>query len=185
MAREKGADGLRAGKAVPFQVGDLLPLRSEHTNRAARSFERRLDFPEREAFSSAGAATKQSDKIPRGEDMPDRLTLLGIQRGIRRTIAGTKRGVPSQALLSQANNVPFAGDNLAGGDFAGEPFIPHITALLSDGLNVAQCHFLSSGVFQRVTPKFVLMNDRTPVKQVLFRPPHRHLSGHSWRVRLQ
>ena len=90
--------------------------------------------------------------------MPDRLTLLGIQRGTPRTIAGTKRCVPSQALLSQANNVPFAGDNLAGGDFAGEPFIPHIAALLSDGLNVAQCHFLSSGVFQRVTPQLVLLN---------------------------
>ena len=70
--------------------------------------------------------------------MPDRLTLLGIQRGIRRTIAGTKRRVPSQALLSQANNVPFAGDDLAGGDLAGEPFVPHITARLSHGLNVAQ-----------------------------------------------
>src|SRR5207302_10414903 len=109
--REKGADSLRAGKAVPFQVGDLLPLRGEHLNRAAGSFERSLDFPEREAFSSAGAATKQGDEIPRGEDMPDRLTLLGIQRGIRRAIAGTKRCLPSQALLSQANNVPFPGDN--------------------------------------------------------------------------
>src|SRR5205807_9830814 len=111
------------------------------------------------AFSSSGDATKQGDKMPRGEDMPDRLTLLGIQRGIRRAIVGAKWLVPSQALLCQANNVPFAGDNLAGGDFAGKPFIPHIAALLSDGLNVAQCHFLTSGVFQRVTPQLVLLND--------------------------
>ena len=90
--------------------------------------------------------------------MPDRLTLLGIQRGIRRAIAGTKRRVPSKALLSQANNVPFASDDLARCDFAGKLPTTHIAAPLSDGLNVAQCHFLSSGVFQRVTPQLVLLN---------------------------
>src|SRR5438477_10795258 len=96
--------------------------------------------------------------------MLDGPMLLGIQRRSHRPAAGTKRRVLSNSLLSQANNVPFAGDDLAGGHFAGKSSVTHITSVLGHGLNVPQFHGLTPGMFEGMTPKFMLLNDRTPVE---------------------
>src|SRR5208282_5944524 len=105
--------------------------------------------------------------------MFDRMTLLGVQRNVCSIVTGGKWSTSPDALLSQADDVPFAGDDFAGRDFAVKLFVPHVAAPLRHGLNLSQRHILSPGMFQRMTPKLVLVDDRAPVEQMIFRPGHR------------
>jgi len=76
---EQSTDGLCAGKAVTFQIGDLLALGGEDLHDMTGSVESLFDFPKGKTFARPCAAAKQGDEITRGQDMFDGLTLLIIQ----------------------------------------------------------------------------------------------------------
>ena len=82
LLREKSTDGLCAGKAVPFQIGDLLALRCEDLDGMTGLIESGFDFPQRKTFARPRAAAKQRDEITRGQNVFDRLALLIIQRTV-------------------------------------------------------------------------------------------------------
>jgi hypothetical protein len=63
--------------------------------------------------------------------------------------------------------------NFAGGDLALKLFIAEIARVSSRSLNFRQRHSLTARMFQRVTPKLMLMDDRAAFKQMLLCPINR------------
>src|ERR1035438_6839439 len=63
---EQSTDGLCAGKAIPFQIGDLLALRCEDLNGMTGLNESGFDFKQRKTFACPCTATKHGDEITRG-----------------------------------------------------------------------------------------------------------------------
>ena len=79
---EQSTDGLCAGKAVPFQIGDLLALWCEDLNGMTGLNESGFDFPQRKTFARPCPAAKQGDEITRGQNVFDGLALFIIQRTV-------------------------------------------------------------------------------------------------------
>ena len=61
---EQPADRFHVVKTGAFQIQHLLPLRSDHLNKAAGLLQFPLHFPQRVTFSRPRAAAKQRDKTP-------------------------------------------------------------------------------------------------------------------------
>src|SRR5437867_1153831 len=65
--------------------------------------------------------------------------------------------------------------------------VADISALASDGLNVSEADILPSGVFQRMTPNVMLIDQGPPLEQVFLSPGDRFFSHRSgivddWRL---
>ena len=54
--------------------------------------------------------------------------------------------------------------------------VADISALASDGLNVSEADILPSGVFQRMTPNVMLIDEGPPLKQMFLSPGDRFFS---------
>ncbi len=166
-AREKGADGFDVLQTVFLQVHHLLSLRRDDLNDVTSFPKSTLHFTQGKRFSCPCTASKKGQEIPRAQNDLSSLPLFVVQLRADRPIRAKwfELGNP---LSRHANNIPFTLQVFTSGDFAGVCLVPHVIATASDGLKVFEVYVLPSGMFQRVSPKLVLMDDRVPVEQMLF-----------------
>ena len=86
------------------------------------------------------------------------------------------------SILRRANDRPFALQMFANRNPARIVCVADISALASDGLKVSEADILPSGVFQRMTPNVMLIDQGSPLEQVFLSPGDRFFSHRSGSV---